>query len=189
MHKTYPYLRLLALLVSLTTSLTLLSEAVGEQLALEIAARLMPGKSWQAVHNNSHRAPGRATAYHLLNASDQGGYAIVAGDDRVPPVLAYSDHGTLEGELPEALEAWLDGYAAQIEALNTETVPDVPRHLAGQPAIAPLVSARWNQGAPYNILLPHGDGTNHVHPPPSCPAHSHCPRIHHVNQLHLYARA
>ncbi len=158
MHKIYPYLRLLALLVGLTTSLTLLSEAVGEQQALEIAARLMPGKSWQAVHNNSHRAPGRATAYHLLNASDQGGYVIVAGDDRVPPVLAYSDHGTLEGELPEALEAWLDGYAAQIEALNTETVPDVPRHLAGQPAIAPLVPARWNQGTPYNILLPYVSG-------------------------------
>ena len=48
-----------------------------------------------------------------------GGYVIVAGDDRVPAVLGYSDQGTFDSQdIPEAMQELLEGYAAQIEALS-----------------------------------------------------------------------
>ena len=147
------------LFAGLMASLTTVAGPIGLQQAQQIAAHVLPGKSWQAASSAAHRAPGSAhAAYYTLSASDGQGYVIVAGDDRVPPVLAYSDHGTLQGDLPEALQYWLDGYAAQIVALEQEPVADVPRHLTGQPAIDPLVPARWNQGTPYNILLPYVSG-------------------------------
>lgn len=147
------------MLTYLLTSLTATAEPIDLQQALQIASHVMPDKSWQAASATSRRAPGASHAsYHLLNATNDRGYVIVSGDDRVPPVLAYSDHGTLSGNLPEALQYWLDGYTAQIEAIDHETVLDVPQHLSGRPAIAPLVPARWNQGAPYNILLPYVSG-------------------------------
>ncbi len=151
--------RLLAM--GIGTMMATLTQAapVDLQQALQIAQQVLPGKSWQAASSATRRAPGGQQAtYYLLNASDSKGYVIVAGDDRVPPVLGYSNQGTLSGDLPEALQQWLDGYAAQIEALDHETVLDVPLHLSGKPAIDPLVPSRWNQGAPYNILLPYVGG-------------------------------
>jgi len=159
MQKTSSLSSAIIVLVGLLTSLTVVAEHIGLQQAQEIARRMLPGKSWQAASSTTRRAAGAQHAtYYLLSASDGQGYVIVAGDDRVPPVLGYSDSGTLSGELPEAMQTWLDGYAAQLEALDQEAAPDVPRHLSGQAAIGPLVPSRWNQGAPYNILLPYVSG-------------------------------
>ena len=102
--------RLLAM--GIGTMMATLTQAapVDLQQALQIAQQVLPGKSWQAASSATRRAPGGQQAtYYLLNASDSKGYVIVAGDDRVPPVLGYSDQGTLSGDLPEALQQWLDG--------------------------------------------------------------------------------
>ena len=99
-------------------------------------------------------------AYYVFNAT-QGGYVIVAGDDRAPAVLGYSDNGTFDSnDVPEALQYLLEGYAAQIEALDLgfKAAPI----LSGRGIIRPLVPAVWSQNNPYNILLPYVNGNHAV---------------------------
>lgn len=102
-------------------------------------------------------------SYYVFNAeqSDKG-FVIVAGDDRVPAVLGYSDKGTFdEGKIPQALQQLLDSYAAQIEALDglgQISLNETPRD-----PIAPMLTAEWAHQAPYNSNLPYV-GSSHAQP-------------------------
>ena len=99
-------------------------------------------------------------AYYVFN-SERSGYVIVAGDDRAPAVLGYSDKGTFDAtDIPEAMEYLLEGYSAQIEALNQGAMA-APQLTTG-PAINPLLTSTWSQKGPYNQLLPMISGTRAV---------------------------
>ncbi len=141
---------------------------INENQARSIAASFMAS---HAMHSPSlkmaHKAPmakaaGADKAAYYVFTGNQGGYVIVAGDDRAPAVLGYSDDGTFDSQnMPEAMQYMLEGYAAQIEALATYAKP--ARLLTSAPAIRPLVKAAWTQGNPYNILLPFITSTKHAY--------------------------
>ena len=109
----------------------------------------------------AHKAPrmGAAptssqAAYYVFNGDrSNSGFIIVAGDDRAPAVLGYSDRGTFDANaVPLAMQEWLDAYADQIEELDkgAQAAPQ----LQARPAIRPLVPAVWSQNNPFNILFP-----------------------------------
>ena len=132
---------------------------VNENQARNIAASFMANHSMRSTSlRMAHKAPmvktaGADNAAYYVFTGNQGGYVIVAGDDRAPAVLGYSDNGTFDSQnMPEAMQYLLEGYAAQIEALGTYAKPAHP--LTSAPAIRPLVTASWSQNSPYNTLLP-----------------------------------
>ena len=132
---------------------------VNENQARNIAASFMANHSMRSTSlRMAHKAPmvktaGADNAAYYVFTGNQGGYVIVAGDDRAPAVLGYSDNGTFDSQdIPEAMQYLLEGYAAQIEALGTYAKPAHP--LTSAPAIRPLVTASWSQNSPYNTLLP-----------------------------------
>ena len=133
---------------------------VTEGQARNIAANFMASHALPATNlKMSHKAPklnapatNAQAAYYAFN-SPRGGFVIVSGDDRVPAVLGYSDKSTFDPQnVPEAMQTLLEGYAAQIDALDhgAKAAP----HFANGEAIAPLVTAQWDQDAPYNLLFP-----------------------------------
>ncbi len=132
-----------------------ISESRARQIAAQfIANRLMPSSTLR----KARKAPMAATdssekaAYYVFNANE-GGYVIVAGDDRAPAVLGYSEDGAFDDQdIPEAMQSMLDGYAAQIAALE-QGAKAAPQLIPGN-AIAPLVKAEWSMDNPFNILLP-----------------------------------
>ena len=143
---------------------TIWAEPVNEQQARRIAEGFMMSHTRPSASLRiAHKAPrmGDATssdkaAYYVFNAA-QGGYVIVAGDDRAPSVLGYSDEGTFDPqEVPEAMQELLEGYAVQIEALDHGAKASMLTRIGG--VIDPLVPAAWSQRAPYNILLPMVNG-------------------------------
>jgi hypothetical protein len=93
-------------------------------------------------------------SYYVFNGDrSNSGFIIVAGDDRAPAVLGYSDRGTFDANaVPLAMQEWLDAYADQIEELDkgAQAAPQ----LQARPAIRPLVPAVWSQNNPFNILFP-----------------------------------
>lgn len=97
---------------------------------------------------------GSQTAYYVFKGDrSNSGFIIVAGDDRAPAILGYSDSGTFDAAaVPPAMQEWLDGYAAQIEELDKGA--QVATQLQARPAISPLVPATWSQNNPFNVLLP-----------------------------------
>lgn len=133
---------------------------VTEAAARSIAASFMASRAIPATSlRMAHKAPklnapaiNADAAYYTFNAP-HGGFVIVAGDDRVPAVLGYSDKNTFDPQdMPEAMQRLLEGYAAQIDALDHGAKP-APHYVNGN-AIAPLLTAQWDQDAPYNLLFP-----------------------------------
>ena len=159
----------LAVMVCLMLAMPAWAKGISESEARQIASSFMSSHFMTGISASprlAHRAPavkGGATApYYVFNAGRAGdGYVIVAGDDRVPQVLGYSDEGYFDYDnVPEAMQAWLDSYAAQVAALDEGAV--MASHLKTAQPIAPLVKANWSQNPPYNILLPYRPNGTHA---------------------------
>ena len=99
--------------------------------------------------------------YYVFNIGQDGGFVIVSGDDRTVPILGYSDEGRFDAaRVPANLQAWLDSYAAQMQELDRLTDAQAPTELAAprratvvktRTSIAPLITTRGDQAAPYWI--------------------------------------
>ena len=79
--------------------LTVMAGRVSEAEALQKAQQFMQGKNF--VQKQLRRAPSldaSKNAYYVFNAENSGGFVIVAGDDRMPDILGYSEKGTLNPE-------------------------------------------------------------------------------------------
>ena len=81
--------KLTFLLISLFACLTVFAEKVTEQQALQIAQKFMQGKQFK--QQNLRRAPSEISnnAYYVFNVENNGGFVIVAGDNRMPEILGY----------------------------------------------------------------------------------------------------
>lgn len=103
-----------------------------------------------------------------LFAAVDGGFVIVAGDDCVRPILAYSLTSPFADTLPEHISSWLQGYAGEIALLRSQGAVASPLVRAewdsllkadGQGplytvVVAPMLTTTWKQGSPYNTLCP-----------------------------------
>jgi PKD repeat protein len=124
---------------------------------------IAPGSGITPVVRENH------PLYYCFNLQENKGFLIIAADDRMPPVLAYSfAGGAAERGMPPACA----GFMAVLEldilhaitsdaAPSDETVSQWSRLGSVQPlpvkqatGIGPLVSTRWGQGCFYNAGCP-----------------------------------
>ena len=83
-----------------------------------------------------------------------GGFAVIAGDDRFTPVIAYSYENSFDSEnMPDAARHLLDCWAKQIHAgrIPTNIYSDTPS--VGN-TVVKYDTPLWNQGEPYNREAP-----------------------------------
>lgn len=127
-----------------------------------VARRLSP---------RSGAAESAAERYYVFDNGGGHGFTIVSGDDRLPDIVAYSAHGSIdETNLPDGFVCYMQAYdefAAAVErgdkhALSTLSEVQALRASGySQTAVAPLLGdIQWNQGDPYNRLAPRYDGEN-----------------------------
>ena len=104
---------------------------------------------------------------YLFNVGDNGGFVVVSNDDRTLPILGFSDKGVIDPDnMPDNMRAWLQGYADEIAWAKEHMPNNTKATTAGAvktpcrvgshstAAIAPLVTARWDQSTPFNDLCP-----------------------------------
>lgn len=109
---------------------------------------------------------GLQTALYLFRAEPEG-FVIIAGDDKVYPVLAYSFSHSLGMEnMAPALRAWLNNYVNQISvAVASPSQPTLTSewqyYLGGSfntapkyNQVAPLMLTTWDQNNFYNAQCP-----------------------------------
>lgn len=88
---------------------------------------------------------------------EDGGYAVIAGDDAsISPILGYSKSDTFDADnIPDNLRYWLGEYGRQLAHARKSIVPakKSPSNTSREP-IAPLVTSKWGQSAPFNNLCP-----------------------------------
>ena len=107
-----------------------------------------------------------ATDYFVFNIGANKGFVIVSGDDRVRPVLGYSDEGNIDFDnLPDNLRAHLAYFQSQISWVENKAVNQSPeialewsRYLSGTTLRSGnekvIETANWGQYAPYNAMCP-----------------------------------
>ena len=109
--------------------------------------------------------------YYAFNVMGGNGFVIVAGDDRVKPILAYSTTGSFNPEdVSEGFEFTLNSFRSEIQyvrehnltatydiAAEWESVLATGSLQQGRQArsvVGPLCQTIWNQNFPYNSQCP-----------------------------------
>ena len=121
----------------------------------------MPTRLWSATTLSMS-----ARAAYIVNVG-QSGFVILAGDNRITPILGYSTESRFETEgMPENLRYWLEGIREEIAyALNENILTETPKityqwehlaELAGTRTVIvdALVQTTWNQSKYYNQQCP-----------------------------------
>ncbi|MDE7437815.1 MAG: C10 family peptidase [Muribaculaceae bacterium] len=127
---------------------------ISPQTARMIAEKALKGKKISTPLTPKGVGAGGEQPYYVFNAEDgNGGYAIVAGDDRLPQVLGYSEDGYLDlSNAPEALIALLN---MSVASANGNTALHVEAEGTGSPVVSPLLKdINWGQDVPFNTLCP-----------------------------------
>ena len=105
------------------------------------------------------KAGSNQAAYYVYNVGNNQGFVIVSGDDRINPILGFSDEGYFdEAKMPANMKAWLAEYALQISQLDL-VEPSMLKSVLAAPkaenvvdtrnSIAPLITTKWDQATPY----------------------------------------
>ena len=154
--------RLIPFLLSAFCFANASAERISRDEALVLAQDFMQGKVMVPVQASSSKAPVRGESanesFYIFNAADNDGYAIIAADDRISPVLGFSDQGNIDlDNIPENMASWLGYYEYEINSLknNADIVLDLP---ISRSEVKPLLNDIWDQYAPYNLLCPVYDG-------------------------------
>lgn len=157
--------KLLVFLLAFILPLCISAEVLSRQDAQKLASGFLANKGvdvskeMKMAYKAKHRkAPvGDNASYYIFNNGANKGFVIVAGDDNVEPILGYSTTGTFdENNIPANMKVWLEGYEEQIALASESKTANGQMMYASieKEAIAPLVSATWGQGAPYNNQCP-----------------------------------
>ena len=89
--------------------------------------------------------------FYIFNSKN--GYVIVSGDDRAEEILGYGDAPLDINTMPRNMRGWLETYKEQIEYLqaNPGLMVETPSMNAPAriPTVEPLLTALWDQEAPY----------------------------------------
>ena len=151
---------------------------VSQQQAQQIGARFLSAASGQRQADMQLRLVAAATDlsrgaidYYVFNVRGGDGFVIIAGDDRVKPVLAYSTTGTFDPEhVAEGFAFTLSSFQQEIQYVrehNMGATTDIiaewasveksgalrPGH-ATRSVVGPLCQTTWNQNYPYNNQCP-----------------------------------
>lgn len=86
-----------------------------------------------------------------------GGGILCPADDGLPAILGTWEEG---GEIPPAMEWWLQGYAAEVEwwqamgeSINDDTPQMTKAPAAPRQSIPMLMTTKWSQKSPYNDTI------------------------------------
>ena len=112
-----------------------------------------------------------ANDFYVFNVANGEGFVVVAGDDRVRPILAYSTTGKYNpNDVADGFQYTLDGFRNEIQYVrenNLAATPDIVaewksvnetgalnRGHRAQAVIGPLCQTLWNQNYPWNSQCP-----------------------------------
>ena len=122
----------------------------------------------------AHRMPSRVATnkdnVYIVNLGNDQGFVVVSGEDgATAEILGYCDHGSFSYEdAPVQFLDLLKEYSDGIDSLrqNPSLRKPKPRKVGvaddwnmhpsflGDPVVGPLITAKWNQIAPYNMFTP-----------------------------------
>ena len=128
-----------------------------------------------------------AVDYYVFNVPGNNGFVIIAGDDRVKPILAYSTTGSFDvNNLSDGFNFTLNGFCEEIQYVrehNIEATADIVAEWnsvskngvinqgrGNRAVVGPLLQSTWHQNFPYNSQCPEDPDGNVGHVYAGCVA-------------------
>ena len=128
-----------------------------------------------------------AVDYYVFNVPGDNGFVIIAGDDRVKPILAYSTTGSFDANnLSDGFSFTLNGFCEEIQYVrehNIEATADIVAEWesvskngvinqgkGNRAIVGPLCVTTWHQNFPYNSQCPEAPEGNGGHVYAGCVA-------------------
>ncbi|WP_081935271.1 C10 family peptidase [Prevotella sp. S7-1-8] len=154
----------------------------GQNISVAYSPQVATGHQTVATTRSAARANASQALYYVINNGSDNGFVVVAGDDRVVPILAYSKEGTLTRDVIMRHPSihWLfDEYQRQIQwVLNHQSHAQaaVPTRAADRTDIEPLLGydsdrrnqlpypISWGQAWPFNLYAPNYKYKGTVYP-------------------------
>ncbi len=100
---------------------------------------------------------------YIVNDKDYGRFVIVSADQRMLPILGYSDNGTLSlDSAPDGLLFMLNSYEKQYKYMVENPDKVTIRTTSVDTPVEPLIQTSWGQGTPFNNECPEHNGTRCV---------------------------
>lgn len=138
----------------------------------------------QLVHTTANR---NDVDYYVFNVGGNNGFVIIAGDDRVKPILAYSTTGCFNpNDISEGFEFKLNSFRQEIQYVrehNLEATTDIvsewnsvskngniTQGRGNRAVVGPLCQSTWNQNYPYNGQCPKDPSGSGIHVYAGCVA-------------------
>ena len=169
--------RLTVTLCLLAVISSLMAGPVDQQKAQKVGAKFLSTNDisernadiqLQLVSTATHRD---AVDYYVFNVANGEGFVIVAGDDRVKPILAYSTTGQFDpNNVADGFQFTLDGFRQEIQYIrehNLSATPDIiaewksvtetgllQKNRQARAVVGPLCKPLWDQDYPWNIQCP-----------------------------------
>ncbi|MCR5036809.1 MAG: C10 family peptidase [Bacteroidales bacterium] len=186
MKKTLLFIAIFAFTVG-----NIFANPVDQQHALQIGQNFMNAKIGQKTDVKLNLVYTSATRdavdYYVFNNGHDNGFVIVAGDDRVKPILAYSTSGAFNpNDIAEGFEFTLNSFSHEIQYIRTnfiEASADIKAEWAsvaetgyinkeskGREVVGPLCQTIWNQNFPWNSQCPEDEEGNGGHVYAGCVA-------------------
>jgi len=98
--------------------------------------------------------------FYICEAGDDG-YAVISADERMNPVLGFSQNRRFDTDnIPAGLQELLSSYTREYEALTSgKPARLVTRRIEGvKEQVGPLFTTQWGQGTPFNTRCPELNG-------------------------------
>ena len=147
-------LQLMAAPVDVTTAKTKAEQYLAQKV---YAGKYMAPAATQAKLIKTEMGEKAQTpVYYIFNTAST--FVIVSGDDRAEEILAVGDKPLLLERIPKNMQVWLDGYKEQLDWLLTHPDAKVEKTTTFKSSAleksvtGPLMTALWDQAAPYNNL-------------------------------------
>ncbi len=188
MQKTY----LIFILLWAFTINSLNAKPISEQMAQQVAVnfyttKVVPQSSKsistslvhreEAVTLNNEIIKVPIALYYVFNIDNEG-FVVVSGDDKLIPIIAYSNEGNFSQErMPIHVAKWFQQYKNEIKYVlenGIQATNDIKQKwnklISGDtnetkqllPSVNPLLATRWNQAPYYNSYCPGGSVTGCV---------------------------
>ena len=171
--------RFCASLIALVVSVMLFAERVSLDDATLVANHFMNAASVNHVKKATpakkmvRKAMAPEDLFYLYENEDGEGWVLVAANDAMTPILAYSETGHIStDDMPSNLKTWLDQYntitrrveedgvVASADAQNQwKALRKGTNQTTAKVIVGPLIQTTWNQTVPYNNLCP-GSGSD-----------------------------
>lgn len=116
-------------------------------------------------------------AFYIFNTTQNNGFVIVAGDDKITPILGYTDHGNFDvTNIPTGLKKLFFEFKKGITQIANDQAITSPTVLSAEwtnlkngvivstrmSGVGPLTTTEWSQRPNYNVYCPDNSPTGCV---------------------------